>query len=300
MISAERRAELKRDLRFGLVSFVAAAIVFAAICLVWSFDLRGQRVTLLGGGEGAVAVLVTSGGARVLIATGDDPSAFTTALERARHPTTRRIDLLLVAGSGAFLRGPEAIAADDSVRQIMSLGQLASSAETAAIRAAGVVPITGRKQIHLDDQVTIDLDVARADDNDNSDPAWRAIIRHDQTSVVVLSSSDAAMQFGGTGPVSALVVATGGDPLLAWNEQRAPVLAFPEAAIPGARLRADTATGARPEWFVRVFAGEAVRLGLESDGVHLPPGAAVASASPVSGRRRGPRRAGPGRIRPAR
>lgn len=298
MISPERRAQLKRELRFGLVCFVAAALVFAAIFLVWSFDLRGQRVTLLGGGEGAVSVLVTSGSARVLIATGDDPSAFTTALERARHPTTRRIDLLLVAGSGAFLRAPEAIAADDSVRQIMSLGQLSSSAETTAIRAAGVVPITGRKQIHLDDQVTIDLDVARADDN--SDPAWRAIIRHDQTSVVVLSSSDAATQFGRSGPVSALVVATGGDPLLAWNEQRAPVLAFPEAAIPGARLRADTATGARPEWFVRVFAGEAVRLGLESDGVHLPPGAAVASASPVSGRRRGPRRAGPGRIQPAR
>jgi hypothetical protein len=158
------------------------------------------------------------------------------------------------------------------------------------------MPITGSKRIHLDDRVTIDLDVASADDD--NDPAWRAIVRRDETSVMILSSSDAAARFGRPGPVSALVVATGGDPLHAWNEQPAPVLAVPEAAIPGARLRAETANGNRPEWTVRVFAGEAIRLGLGTDGVHLPPGSAIPSGSPVSARRRGPRRVGPGRIRP--
>lgn len=298
MISGELRARLKQDLRFGLIALGAAAMVFAAICLVWSFDLRGQRVTLLGGSEGAVSVLVTSGSARVLIATGDDPSALTTALERARHPTTRRLDLLLVAGSGPMLRGPDAIAAGDGVRQIISLGQLTSPAETAAIRAAGVIPITGPKQIQLDERVTIDLNVASTEDDTN--PAWRAIVRHDQSSVMILSSSEAATQFGRAGPVSALVLASGGDPFLAWQEQPAPVLAFPEAAIPGPRLRAETATGDRPEWFVRVFAGEAVRLGLGTDGLHLPPGAAIASGSPVSDRRRGTGPVGRGRIRTAR
>jgi hypothetical protein len=296
VISGDLAARLKQDLKFGLLSFGAAAIVFAAICLVWSYDLRGQRVTLLGGSPSALSVLVTSGSARVLIATGDDPSTLTTALERARHPTTRRLDLVLVAGTGALLRGPNAIAADDRVRQILSLGQLTSSAETDAIRAAGVTPITGSKQIYLDDRVVIDLDVASGDEE--AEPSWRAIVRRDETSVVILSSSDALARFGPTDPGSALVVASGGGPLQAWNEQRAPVLAFPEAAIPGARLRADMASGARPEWTVRVFAGEAVRLGLGTDGLKVPPGAAIASSSPVSARRRGPGRGGTGRIRP--
>jgi hypothetical protein len=286
---------VRAGLTLGLAVFLAASVGFMTLGLVWAHDLRSPRITLLGGGEDTLSVYITAGSARLLIATGNDPAQLTTALERARYPTARRLDLALLTGDGRDLRGPAAIATDLEARYLATIGYLPPSPETDVIRAAGAVALTTSKRMTLADGVTLDLEVAPQLDGEET--KWRALVRHGPTTVAILSDGSAAELFTWPGSVSALVVTAGTEPLSAWDALPAPLLAFPDEAISGPDLRAAAATGAAPGWAVRVFPGEAIRLQLEPDGLELGPGAGIPLASPVTGRRREPHAAGRARTR---
>ena len=270
-------------LLIGGIAFLATTVAFAALGIAWAHDLRAPRVALLGSGNGDVSALITAGNARVLIATGDDPAELLTALERARHPIARRLDLALLVGDGRDLLGPAAIATDLDVRYLATIGYLPRSPEAEAIRTAGAVAVTMSRRIALADDVTIDLELDN--DEEHGQTLWRTIVRRHGTAIILLSDSNAAEHFQWSGPASALVVMSAdGEPLAAWRTFRTPLLAFPDDAISGAELRERATSGNAPDWAIRVFPGEATRLTFGPDGLVLGASSAVPVGTPASGR----------------
>lgn len=283
MTPDDRGQRLRQVAVVGGISFLVAALIFAAVGIAWVIDFRAPRVTLLGAGEDALSVLVTAGNARLLIATGDDPAAFSTALERARHPLSRRLDIVLLTGTDRDLLAPATIAGQGEARYLATLGTLPPSPESTVIRAAGATPLTTAKRFQLDDNVVVDLDLASAE---NGNVIWRAVVRRHATSVVVLSRSEAADLFTWPGPASALVISGGDNPLAAWEQVPAPLLAFPDGAVAGPDLRQAVAGASGPDWAVRVFPAEAIRLTLGQDGLELAPAAADPLSTAISSGRR--------------
>jgi hypothetical protein len=87
--------------RFAVVAACAMLVAVAATSAIaahWARDMREPRIALLGAGN-HLSVLVTAGDARVLIVSGNEPAAFADALSRARPPTMRRLDVLIVGGN---------------------------------------------------------------------------------------------------------------------------------------------------------------------------------------------------------
>jgi hypothetical protein len=252
----------------GLAVFGAVAILVGAFGATWAAEMRQPRVVLLGAGD-RVSVLVTGGDARLLIATGNDRTAFGNALGRVRRPTTPRIDVLLVAGSGEDLVVPAAVRDDRRVRYAASLGPLPSSAGGVAAAGAGLPVLPSPREIRLGDGVRVTVETATDEEGATH---WRAVVRRGATAVAIFSDGDAAAAFPPLPPVAALVVA-GRNPLAAWAAMPAPVLAVAgvDRVVSGKKLREE---GPRlldgSGWAVRVHPGEAVPLRFVADGLEVP------------------------------
>ena len=269
---------MRSDLRTGVLLFLpvffAAGGLTMAVGAAWSRDLRAPSVVLLGSGD-RLSALVTDGDARLLIAWGDDATAFANALERARHPTTRRIDVLLVAGRGDDLIAPAALRDDDRVRFRTSLGPLTGSAEAVAIAGDGLSALPTPRLIRLGGEVSVLVETVVAEpegDGAEGDAAWRAVVRRGATTVVIMSDGDAVGAFAPLGPVAALVVA-GGGPLTAWKEVDAPLLVAggEDAVLSGKELRQGAARlFVDKRWAIRVHRGEAVPLRFVAAGLEAP------------------------------
>jgi hypothetical protein len=239
----------------------------------WAASSQTPRVTLLGSGS-RLSVLVTTPGARLLIAGGDDPAAFGRALGEARRPTLPRLDLLLVAGEGRDLPVAAAAAADAGARRVLSLAPIAASAVTDAPALARAAVLIGPTRIRLGDGVTVTLEVALGETG--SAPAdraldWRATVAHAGSRIVILSDGSAAGRFPPAGPVSVVVVA-GDAPEGATDDGMPPALVVNADAVTGKELRQEIAPlAAAGVWLVRVFPGDAAGLDLMRAGVGLPP-----------------------------
>ncbi len=261
----------------ALAVFGAVALLVGALGASWADEMRRPRVVLLGTGD-RLSVLVTGGDARLLIATGDDRTAFGNALASVRRPTTPRLDVLLVAGSGDDLVVPAAIRDDRRVRYAASLGPLSSSAGGVTVAGAGLPILPTPREIRLGEGVQVTVETAT---DEVGATAWRAIARRGATRVAILSAGDAAASFPPLEPVSALVVA-GPKPLAAWAAIPAPVLAVvgDDRVVSGKALRQE---GPRlldgAGWAVRVHPGEAVPLGFVPGGLEVP----RAPAQPIGG-----------------
>lgn len=264
----------------ALACFAAAGVLMAGLGAVWAREAAYPRVVLLGSG-GRVSALVAAGDARALIATGSDPAAFAAALEQARQPVQRRIDLLLVAGRGDDLLVPAAVAADPGVRMSASLGPITSPPDAPAL--ASLPAVTEPRLVTLPDGITVLLETApdpsARDGGGTTEPrAWQATVTRGATRVVVLSDGDAAGLFPPTA-APALVVVAGSDPLatMAPGSGRAvPALAFADGELSPREMRAPGAL--HVAWAVRVFDGEAIVLAFVDGGLAIPPDAAVALA----------------------
>lgn len=262
---------------FGLVAI--SSVMTFGFGLLWEHDLRSPRVVLLGSGE-RLSVLVTAGNARVLLATGNDPSAFANALEQARHPTTRRLDVVLVVGSGRSLLAPASLVEDPHVRYRASVGQLVSSAESAALTKEGLPVFPSPRRIQLADGVSIVLEsrARREPDGDPSEAAWQATVTRGTTTVSILSDGDAATLFRQPARVSALIV-VGEKALAGWDVIPAPVLAVAggdgSRTISGSDLRAYARERFDdPTWAIRLHPGEVSSFRFVDGGLELSSDAA--------------------------
>ena len=127
---------------------------------------------LLGAGN-RLSLLVTDGPARLLLATGDNPIEYENALTHVQPIFARRVDVLLVAGSGDTLLVPLAAHGDSHVRNVTALAPLPHSAEADAI---GAIPsFSSPQQIRLgpSTQVTVETAFPFGADADAEFPAWR-------------------------------------------------------------------------------------------------------------------------------
>jgi hypothetical protein len=265
----EQRAGRAISVRLlAALSFLLAVIAFGSIALLWAREAAEPSVSLIGSGD-RLSVLVTAGPSRLLIATGDDAAAFANGLEKVRRPTNRRIDLLFVAGSGADLTVPAAAAADPNIRLQLAIAPFPRSAEQPSLQAIQVVSTPRRVTLSGGVSVTVESALLSGPSESPERWAWRAVIAHGQSRVIVLSAGDDADLFGPADSANALVVA-GGKPLEAWREHPAQLLVFADAAIAPRDLRASVATDEDgPDWAVRVFPGEAVTLRFTTGGVVL-------------------------------
>ena len=123
----------------------------------WLQELTAPQVVLLGSGN-RLSLLVTDGPARLLLATGDSPIDYENALTDVRPIFARRIDVLLVAGSGSTLLVPLAAHGDTHVRNATALAPLPRSAEAEAM---GAIPsFMSPQRIHLGSSIQVTVETA--------------------------------------------------------------------------------------------------------------------------------------------
>jgi hypothetical protein len=251
-----------------LVFFIAAAGSVAAFTF-WLQDLTAPQVAILGSGN-RLSLLITDGRARLLLATGDNPIEYENALTHVRPIFARRIDVLLVAGSGSALRVPLAARGDSHVRWATALAALPRSAEADAIGAIASFSAPQRIRLGPSIVVTVETALPVTADAEAEFPAWRATVEHGATRVVVLSDGPAAALFPPASATSVLAI-SGADPAVAWD--LSPAVAFVANAemIDGPEMRAAFTESRRPpQWGYRVAPGEALRLRFVEGGVELP------------------------------
>jgi hypothetical protein len=249
-----------------LVFLVAAAGTVAAFTF-WLRDLTAPQVVLLGSGN-QLSLLVTDGPARLLLATGDSPIDYENALSEIRPIFARRVDVLLVAGSGSTLRVPLAANGDSHVRSASALAPLPPSPEADAIGA--IASFSSPQRVRLGPSTRVTVETALPFGADAEFPAWRATVEHGETRVVVLSDGPAAALFPPPNEPSVLAV-SGADPAAAWD--LSPAVAFVANAemIDGPDMRAAFSGSRRPpQWGFRVSPGEALRLKFVAGGIELP------------------------------
>lgn len=261
-----------RPLAIALPLLILSAGLTLAVGAVWARAAEAPRVTVLGAGN-RLSVLVTAGPARLLIATGDDPVAFGNALGQARPLTSRRLDIVLLAGQGRDLAVAAEARADEHARVVATIGPIPADPIGADVDRPPRPVIDAPRRIRLSDDVSVTLDVAvtpNPDADDVPDVAWRAVVRRGATTVVVLSHGDAATEFASPGPVAALVLVAGQpEEALAAIDARA--LVVNAESIDGRELRQELAPRlADPLWAVRVFSGEAVDLEFVDGGLEIP------------------------------
>ena len=253
----------------ALVIFLITLVGCVAAFAFWLQDLSAPRVALLGSGN-QLSLLVTDGPARLLLATGDSPIDYENALTHVRPIFARRLDVLLVAGSGSTLLVPLAAHGDAHVRASSALAPLPDSPEADAF--GPMAAFSSPQHIRLGPSVRVTVETAPpfGADADVDFPAWRATIERGDTRIVALSDGAAAALFPPVSGASVLVV-SGDDPAAAWDLSPAVAFVANAEAISGPEMRSAFAESRRPpEWGVRVFPGEALRLTFVDGGVELP------------------------------
>lgn len=252
-----------------MILFALSTAFTSAIGAAFAADMRTPGVTVLGAGS-RVSVLITAGAARLLLATGDDPVALGNGLDLARHPTTRRLDVLLVAGQSRDLQAPAAIVESEHARFMARIGSPSDRSLPPSLQGLPILPV--ERRFRLPDDVEILVRWESGDDNDAA-PMWVAVISHANSSIAVLSEGRAATLLGSVAVVNAVIVA-GGEPLDALRSVSTGAIVTTDTAVTGKDLRQSAAAIAGDDlWGVRVYPGEAVRCTFTDGAVNLPPDA---------------------------
>jgi hypothetical protein len=267
-VTDEGASSWREAVTTAVLVFLIAAAGSVAAFTVWLQDLTTPQVAILGSGN-RLSLLVTDGPARLLLATGDDPIEYENALTAVRPIFARRVDVLLVAGSGDTLLVPLAARGDPHVRNVTALAPLPRSAEADAIGAIPSFSSPQRIRLGPSIQVTVETALPFAAEED-AFPAWRATVERGETRVVVLSDGPAAALFPPVSAPSVLAI-SGAGPAAAWDLSPSVAFVANSEMIGGPEMRtAFTASRRPPRWGYRVFPGEALRLRFVAGGVELP------------------------------
>ena len=167
-----------------------ASCVFAITFLLtlglgeaWAREDAKPSIRMLGSGSN-LSLLITSGNARILIASGDDATAFGNALGAARHLTSRRIDIVILAGTDDDIPVASYARKNIDARQVFVLdGPLAGHLADLELEHDQVIVQATRLRLPGGLDVTITPESA-------SDGRWSAVIQHGRTSVVASNSPE--------------------------------------------------------------------------------------------------------------
>ena len=243
----------------ALVSYFAVTTAGLGLGAYWRHEDRAPSVTILGSGS-RLSLLVVSGEARLLVAAGDDASAFGNALAQARHPTSRRIDVVVIDGDERSRAVAARVRRDyrDATTFVLD-GDLSRALADLGLRPDDV--IAARAHVALSPSLGVTVYPGSGDRE-----GWRVEIRHGSTLVEVTSGGPSP---GITQEASVLVFTSRYDAAsLAGSNARAVVL--PVGATSIGELRSDTALAGAPDYGVLVGDGEAVRLRFIEGGIELP------------------------------
>jgi hypothetical protein len=226
--------------------------------------IERTRVVVIGSGN-ALSVLVTDGEARLLLAAGDDPTAFANGWRRwAGLVRVSRIDVLLVARTG-----------DDQAVAVDALNDLSprwkaavAPLDPAASGGHAVPPLDGPLRFRLGKQLLVTVEVDSAS-TILEQTAWRMLIERERTVIGVVPDATSAAHFPWNRAVSALIVLRSGVPDA--TAAVAPRALVVPAEVRGRTLRTEVAPLLPAGiWTVRVAPGEIATLAFPEGGLQLP------------------------------
>jgi hypothetical protein len=259
--------------RPGSIAILAGAFLVALLSVLalgaqWRRDNAEPSLRVLGSGN-RLSVLITSGEARVLIATGNDAADFGNALAGALRPPSRRIDVLILAGGNGDLPvASRAIRDHPEAEAFILNGPLIERAGDLGIPQDQVIarPTT----LTLPGAIEIDL-MPSAEVNGG----WSATVRRGATMILV--ASDPEVLAGIRAPRSVVIVSRGfGNDAPERIDSPALVVPTGQASIAGL----STPGGDRPLAVVLVENGGVARLRFVDGGIQLPENARLLSPSP--------------------
>jgi hypothetical protein len=246
---------------------IAAGIYLVIVLAGAGFDAWSSRqerqvvVSVLGSGT-RLSVLVSAGDARLLIAGGDDASAFANALAASRPFFSKRIDLLVLAGDRTDLPAASRAVNDVGARRIFVLdGPLREHLADLGLSSDRLVdrPI----RIRLPRSVVVSLDPGSGPFDEPR--VWSATVERGGTRLAVVS--------GGARPPDgvAAVILGGRYGSGALHGLDVPVLVVSAGAANGNKLRTDLAAmPSPPVWVIRVSLGQVARFRFVDGGLELP------------------------------
>jgi hypothetical protein len=203
-------------------------------------------------------------------------------LARIRPLGRDRVDVLLLAGSTQDLTFLSRAQRAVHGRHVEAIGK------PDLIGALGLrtdALLLSPRRFRLSDETSVTVETLdRPDAKDGPSFAWRAIIEHGATRVVVLSDGRVAAEFPDSGPVSALIV-NGEQAIAAVGQVETRVFVASAIAVSGKQVRTGVADAARSQaWVMRVFAGDAKRFAFTDAGLELPGGAVSVGGTPQAAR----------------
>lgn len=242
-------------------------------------DYGRPGVTILGAGND-LSLLVTDGPSRLLIAYGDDASAFGNALAAARPFGHSRIDILLLIGSA---QNATFLARARNAADARHIDVIGPPALTGLLGLPVGALVNGPRRYQMSSQTTITVDVAASPNNEaDAMPSWRITIEHGQTRWLIVPDGDATTDFPDHEVATALI-ASGNDPISALDEIQ-PLVVIRSGNVSTETLREDARSDSDVGiWTFRVFGGEATSFALTERGLSLPSGGVLIEpdSSPV-------------------
>lgn len=261
-----------RSWRRWLAVALTLGLVTTALAVglgTWIASARGDdRLSVFESGD-ALSVLITSGPARLLIATGKNRTNFGNAFSETNPWTAPRLDILLVGGRGNQLTVPSWAAETFDPRWAAAIHPLAPTDAVSAFPGGLPNLPFSPTRFRLSERVTVIVETVARPGSDTAAFAWRALILRGRTVVAVLSDGEAYDLFAWRPGASAIIVTgDGAESVGERTEARAIVAPATRADLTALGGRVDS--GDPDLYAVEVRPAEAVHLDFVDAGLRLP------------------------------
>jgi hypothetical protein len=230
------------------IGLVCGLIASTSLVYAWNrpYD-HEDALYLLGSGKG-LSALVTVGGTRVLIASGNDPIAFANALAGARPLTAPRIDLLIVAPhSERVAARAEEITKPSMMLEIAPADDVPNESDKHLIRSRETIELGNEMTLTLDPGITIGSPIA----------GWSIAIQHRGLEILLVERlpvrplADASM------------IAVMGEEFSIPSDSPAAIISASSAVVAGTESNAPYPLGL-------IDPGDIARLPIGDDSITLP------------------------------
>jgi hypothetical protein len=248
-------------------------LLFAVACLVsltastalgadWIRVDSVPSIRILGSGN-RLSLLVTARNARLLIASGNDGSAFGNALGHALKPTSRRLDVLILAGGDNDLPVAGRARRDLGASSVWVLaGPLARHLSELHLDPSRVIAASTRFQLGVNYWVTITPASDAAGD-------WSAVIQNGHSIVYAGTTSSLAAE---SAPRAAAVIVTSGKLPAAGTMPNASVVSLAASSGSFSDLQNLADAMQTAVYAIRVSPGQSATIDFSRNGIALARG----------------------------